>query len=237
MTTYGNLRDKVLRDNDNLGQTEYETVVETALAEAMRFVSFHVKILSLIKKDTFTALADPHLEANAIPLKTSGGFNATDLILLDQVYVKEDSDVVGYGSPYTCKEYWDVLQMLSGDVSLNARNYYEGADLPRKWYTITPDDKLWLSPIIEDNVITIFYKVQPGEFDAAETPEINPYFDWILTMGADIALKAHKNQPDSMVNYWELFTAKLMTHVNTYKEHLLGSRRRDVLKIHRSYRP
>lgn len=239
MATYQQLRDDVLSKTGYTGQLEATTVVEKALAEAMKFVAFNVKIASLIKKATATAPASPELESNAIAIG-SGGFNISDFQQIDKLFVKSASATSGYGLPYDPKEYWDILELqaipspYNGTRLLDTERSFD--DTPKRWYTQTPDDKIWCKPVKQGDILTLFYRTEPAAYNNSNTPEISSRFNYILVKAGELALKEFLREPDQISTMWDLFEAVLQKDIAKYNDALAGGRVRDSFKIHRSYR-
>ena len=239
MATYNQLRDEVLRRCGALGEVEAQDVVQAALVACMRFVSFHVRIPSLIGSATATAPASPTLEANAIPLYTTGfTIPAGQFQVPDRLYVKKDSSTEGQGTPFDFREYHHFLDELNAPRSERVQIFAPGTlnELPRFPYTITPSNKLWALNIVEDNVLTLYYRKVPADYSPDSSPEITPLFDHILTSGAELALKEFLKEPAALTHLWQLFTDGLMPQIESYDSHINGSRKRRTFKIHRSYR-
>lgn len=240
MATYDTLRDRALKQVGCFGQSDAQTVAQTALEEAMKFVAFHVRIPSLIASATATAPASPELETNAISLTAVGGFNISAGVYQapDRLYVKKDSTVTDVGTPYEYMEY-HFFQDLK-QIPANARSgiFYPVVidERPKFCWTITPSGKVWATPTLENNVLTLFYRIVPAAYSGAATPEILPMFDHILVDGAVIALKEWLREPETISTLWTLFENGLKSSVDRYDLFLKGQRKRDHLKIHRSYR-
>lgn len=238
MSTYQDLRDRALNQVGCLGQAEAQTVAQVALEEAMKFVSFHVRVPSLISSATATAPANPSLEANAITLG-GGGFAITATYQCpDRLYIKKDSSVAEIGQPYEFLEYhhFQDLKSIPAGMRLDVFDTALLDERPEFSYTITPDNKLWAQPITQNNVLTFVFRKSPAVYAAATVPEIVPLFDFILVNGAVIALKEWLREPESITTLWTLFEQGLMKDVEKYDLHVNGQRKRSKLRIHRSYR-
>lgn len=239
MTTYSTLRDRALGRVDCVGQSEAQTIAQNALEEAMKFVAFHVRVPSLIASASATAPANASLEANAIAIEstgfaiTSGVFQAPD-----RLFVKADSTVVGYGTPYDFLEYHHFLDLKSvpGGSRIDLFTPALVDERPRYAYTITPTSKIWTEPLTEGNVLTLFYRKVPAAYSGAATPEILPAFDYILVNGAELALKEWLREPTEIITLWDLFKAHLMPEIELYDDYIHSQRKRTYFKIHRSYR-
>ena len=238
MSTYQTLRDRALSRVNCVGATEAQTIAQAALEECMRFVAFHVRIASLIAKATATAPASPQLEANAITLDT-GGFNVLSTFQTpDRVYSKKDSSTTGYGTPYEFREYHHFLDLQSQPMAARQGIFYPAFydERPQYCYTITPDSKIWLAPVVVNNVITLFYRKTPAAYANQGVPEIHTLFEHILTTGAELALKEWLREPDAIISMWQLFDSNLMTQIEENDRQINGGRKRRQLKIHKSYR-
>jgi len=241
MATYQELRDRALNQVGCLGQSEAQTVAQIAMEEAMKFVAFHIRVPSLIAKATATAPASPNLEANAISLEGGAGtFQIPPGVYQapDRLFVKRTSTTEDYGTPHEYIEYHhflDLKAIVTGPrVSLYAPAL--GDERPDFSWTITPDNKVWCSPISEGNVITLFYRKNPAAYSGAATPEILPRFDYILVNAAVLALKEWLREPEALTTLWTLFQNGISDDVKQYDSELQGQRRRSHLRIHRSYR-
>lgn len=238
MATYEELRDRALRQVSCLGQSEAQSVAQTALEEAMKFVAFHVRVPSLIASATATAPANPMLESSAITIGL-GGFNvAATYQCPDRLYIKKDSSTVDIGIPYDFLEY-HIFQDLKAIPCGTRVGIFEPSTIderPTYCYTITPDNKLWATPSAEGNVLTLFFRKSPAAYSALVVPEILPLFDYILVNGAVIALKEWLREPEQITTLWSLFEEGLATDVQRYISFLNSQRKRTQLKIHRSYR-
>ena len=237
--TYADLRDRALKQCSAFGQTEAQAIAEIALEECMKWVSFHVRVPSLIASATATAPADANLEANAITLGV-GGFNITSTYsCIDRLYVKKESSVVEIGLPYEYYEYHyfqDLKSIPSNErVGLFTPAVYD--ERATYSFTITPSAKLWAQPLTENNVLTLVYRKAPAAYSGAATPEILPLFDHILVNGAALAVKEWQREPSELVDYWTLFDKSLSPQVERYNLFLSGQRKRKAVPIHRSYRP
>lgn len=238
MATYQTLRDRALNRVGCLGQSEAQTVAQNAMEEAMRFISFHVRVPSLISSATATAPASPTLKANAITLGVSG-FNITATFqCIDRLYVKKDSSGDDEGVPYVYREYHHFLDIKNDPspyrYSIDSPEIFD--ENPQRVFTITPDNKLWAMPLTQNNVLTLYYRVLPAAYSGGATPEVLPLFDYILVNAAEIALKEYLREPAEITNLWRLFEGGIMDDVKKYDEYLNGQYKRDSLKIHRSYR-
>lgn len=242
MATYEALRDRALSQVGCLGQTEAQTVAQIALEEAMKFTAFHVRVPSLIASATATAPASPELEANAITLGALG-FNVSSTYQCpDRLFVKNDSSVVGYGTPYNYLEYHHFIDLKSLPAGVRVGVMTPGTidERPNFPWTITPTDKVWAEPLAEGNVLTLFYRKNPAAYSGASTPEILARYDYILVNGAVLALKEYLREPDAITTLWTLFENEatgIIKDCRQYDRDINGARKRSHLKIHRSYRP
>jgi hypothetical protein len=242
MSTYSTLRDRALDQVGCTGQTEAQTIAQVALEEAMKFVAFHVRIPSLVASATATAPSDPQLEASAIALTGGAGtFGISTGVFQcpDTLWVKKDSSTVGYGTPYEFYEYNTFLALKaipSGRRIGVLDNGFADERADFSW-TITPTDKVWSEELVEDNVLTLFYRKSPAAYSGAATPEITPLFDYILVNAAVLALKEWLREPAELTTMWGLFEQGLMADVQRYDSFINGRRKRSHLRIHRSYRP
>ena len=238
MSTYSALRDRALARVNCVGQSEAETLAAAALEEAMRFVSFHVRVPSLIASATATAPADPTLEANAITLGALGFNISSTFQVPDRLFVKKDSGTVGYGTPYEFREYHHFLDLQAIPSASRDNILYPAynSEIPQFCYTITPDSKVWCNALTVDNVLTLFYKKTPAAYAANGVPEINILFDHILTTAAELVLKEWLREPDIIVSMWDLFSTHLLSSIEEYDRQLNSGRKRRQIKIHRSYR-
>lgn len=206
----------------------------------MKFVAYHVRIPSLIAKATATAGASPELESNAIALSGGGGFGitASDYQCPDRLYVKKDSSIVVLGSPYEILEYhhFQDLKSIPSGERLGIMDPATFDERPNLSYTITPDSKLWAQPLTVSNVLSFYYRKTPAAYSGSATPEITPFFDYLLVNGAVVALKEFLREPAEIVTMWTLFESALAQDVQRYDNWLNGGRKRGHLKIHRSYR-
>ena len=242
MATYDQLRDRALNQVGALGNTEAQTIAQTALEEAMKYVAFNVRIPSLISLATATAPASPELEANAIALTGGAGtFGITVGVFqcIDRIYVKKDTSSVSPGTPYGVLEYHHFLDLKSVPNGARSSLFEPGTSDERPEFcgTITPSDKLWLAPISENNVVSLYYRKNPAAYSGAGTPEILVMFDHIIVNGAVLALKEWQREPSAIINLWDMFEKGLGEQTNRYISFLNGQRKRTNLKIHRSYRP
>lgn len=238
MTTYATLRDSALKQCGAYGESEMSELAEIALAECMKFVSFHIRVPALVGSATATAPASPELESNALSIASD--FSIADFRTPDRLFVKKNSSAVELGTPYEFLEYDTTLDLLYSPSSRYGivRDLDEyGDDIPDRWYTITPSNKIWARPLSQGNVLTFFYRKEPAAFSGAGTPEINPQFDWILTKGAVLAIKEAQREPDRIMSMWDLFTNGLEADLDRYDSFLNGRRKRDEIRIHKSHRP
>ena len=213
-------------------------LAEIALAECVKFVSFHIRVAALVGSATATAPASPELESNALSITTD--FSISDFRTPDRLFVKQNSSSVEKGAPYEFLEYDTALDLLyspSSRFGITRDSDSYGDDIPERWYTITPSNKIWARPLSEGNVLTFFYRKEPAAFVAGNTPEINPQFDWILTKGAVLAIKEAQREPDRIMSMWDLFSAGLGDDLDRYDSFLNGRRKRDEIRIHKSHRP
>lgn len=239
MSTYGTLRDRATARVGLTGQSEAEGIAQAALEEAMRYISFIVRVPSLVGSATATAPASPTLEANAITLDT-GGFNIlSSYSTPDRLYVKKSSAIVGYGTPYEFLEYNHFIDLKSLAGGARTDLFRPGLldERPDFSYTITPANTIWAYPLTQNNVLTLFYRKTPAAYSGAATPEILPMFDYILVNAAEIVLKEWLREPAELTDMWELFEAKLGSQIRQYDLHLQSQRHRTHYRIHRSYRP
>lgn len=237
MATYETLRDRALSRVGQTGQTEAQLVAQAALEEAMRFVAFHVRILSLIGSATATAPANASDESSAITLG-SGGFNITSTYQTpDRLYVKNNSSADNYGTPYEFREYphFIDLQSISSSSRSNILTPTFDDERPNFCYTETPSGKIWAQPLDENNVLTLFYRKSPAAYSASGTPEIHTLFDHILVNGAEMVLKEWLREPESITSMWSLFES-LLPQIEEYDKQINSGRKRRQIKIHRSYR-
>lgn len=243
MSTYEALRDRALNQVGMLGQSEAQVMAQVALEECMKWVAFNVRIPSLIASATATASAslDPTLEAQAIPLGTDGfEIDAGVYQYPDRLYIKKDSTVVGYGTPYDYLEYHYFLDLksITGGARVGLLDPYLKDDRPDFSYTITPGNAIWAFPIYKSAVLTFFYGISPAPYaDGTGIPEILPLFDHILVNGAVLAVKEFIREPEQILDMWALFDANLITQVQRYDLFVSARRKRSHLTIHRSYRP
>lgn len=239
MTTYLELRDEALARVSCTGQTLAQGVAQNALKEAMKFVAFHVRVLSLISKATFTVVSTaPTLEANAIPIGVSGFAASATFQCVDRLYIAKDAAAKTPGLPYDFYEYHNFLDL--NNIPDNIRwglNSTTGTELSPRPYTLTPSNSIWTTNIATGNVATLFYRVSPAAYADGTTPEINPLFTSILVSAAEIALKEWLREPEQMTHLWALFEAALMPDIQRYDNFVTGGRKRSHVKIHRSYRP
>lgn len=238
MATYEALRDRALNQVGLLGQSEAQTVAQVALEEAMKFVAFHVRIPSLIASATATAPASPELESNAIAIGVGGFAVSATYQCPDRLYIKSDSTITDIGTPYDFVEYhhFQDLKSISGVARTGIFESALGDERPGFSWTVTPSDKVWASPIKENNVLTLVYRKVPAAYSGAASPEILAMFDHILVNGAVIALKEYLREPAEITTLWTLFENGLMKEVERYDLFLNGQRKRSHFKMHRSYR-
>jgi hypothetical protein len=240
MATYSTLRDRALNRVGCLGQSEAETVAQMALEETMKFVALYVRVPGLIATATATAPADPEEEANAILIENASGFNVSSGVFMapDRLYVKEDSNADGPGTPYEYLEYDHFQDLksipLGNRVSLYNSNLQD--QRPRFCYTITPSNEIWAQPLTEDNVLTLRYRKAPAAYSGGTTPEISPQFDFILVNGAELVLKEWLREPDTISTTWSLLENGLMDDIRRYDIEINGQRKRSSFQIHKSYR-
>lgn len=238
MSTYLQLRDAALNQVGCAGQAEAQTLAQVALQEAMKYVAFHVRVPSLIASATATAPANPTLEANAITLDT-GGFNILSTFqCIDRLYIKKDSTITDIGTPYEYLEYHYFQDEKSVPANERVGIINTGAwdCRPKRSYTITPGNALWAYPLVQNNVLTLVYRIVPAVYGDSTIPEVLPMFDYILVKGAVLALKEFLREPDSITTMWDLFDQYLMTDCQRYDLFLNGQRKRTHMRIHRSYR-
>lgn len=237
--TYATLRDRALSQVGCLGQSEAQIVAQTALEEAMKFVAFKVRIPSLIASATFTALASPDLEVNAIPLGSAGFNISSSYQAPDRLYIAVDSNATVPGLPYEFLEYayFLDLQAIPSTIRIGISSPYTADDRPLYCYTITPANTVWIRSIVQGNIVTFYYRISPVAYNSSSSPEILPMFDYILVNGAVIALKEWLREPAEVTTLWSLFEAGLTPDTQKYDEFLNGQRKRSHLKVHRSYRP
>lgn len=241
MSTYQTLRDRALGQVGLTGQTEAQTVAQTALEEAMKYVAFNVRVASLVGSATATAPASPELEANAIALEGGAGtfqISAGVFQTPDRLYVKKDSSAESPGLPYDFLEYDHFLDLKAIPAGERV-GIFEPAtfdERPNRVYTLTPSGKIWAQPLTEDNVLTLFYRKSPAAYSGGSSPEILPQFEHILVNGAVIALKEWLREPAEITTLWTLFENGLKKDVQTYDDYLNSRRKRKSLRIHRSYR-
>lgn len=238
MATYEALRDRALNQVGLLGQSEAQTVAQVALEEAMKFVAFHVRIPSLIASATATAPASPELESNAIAIGGGGFAVSATYQCPDRLYIKSDSTITDIGTPYDFVEYhhFQDLKSIPGVARTGIFQSALNDERPGFSWTITPSDKVWASPIKEDNVLTLVYRKVPAAYSGAASPEILVMFDHILVNGAVIALKEYLREPAEITTLWTLFENGLMKEIERYDLFLNGQRKRSHFKMHRSYR-
>lgn len=239
MSTYQTLRDRALGQLGLVGQTDAQTVAQTALEEAMKFVAFNVRVASLVGSATATAPANPELEASAIAIETTG-FAVTSGVFQtpDRLYVKKDSAATSPGIPYDFYEYDHFLDLKNIPSGSRFGVFEPGTidELSQRAYTITPTNKIWALPLAAGNVLTLFYRKQPAAYVSGNTPEIAVQFDHILVNGAVIALKEWLREPAEITTLWTLFENGLKKDIETYDSFLNSRRKRKNLRIHKSYR-
>lgn len=239
MATYEQLRDRALNFVGSLGESEAQTVAQMALEEAMRFVSFHVRVPALIASATATAPSSPELEANAIALGSGGfGIASGEFQCIDRLYVKQSASEPEHGTPYEYYEYNHFLDLKavpgpSRPIILDGHRDDERSAFS---YTLTPSNKVWAQPLQENNVATLFYRKLPAAYSSMGVPEITPLFDYILVKGAELAVEKFLREPAGVSSVWELFEDKLTKDVQRYESFLNSSRKRGAIKVHRSYR-
>ena len=241
MATYQDLRDRALAQVSAVGQTEAQTVAQQALEEAMKFVAFHVRIPTLIAKATATAGASPDLESNAIAIETTGfSVTAGQFQVPDRLYVKKDSGTVEIGTPYDFFEYHHFQDLKNAPSETGMRySIYTPWSMDERSnfsWTITPDKKVWATPLAQNNVLTLYYRKVPAVYGASTVPEIDTLFDHILVNGAVLALKEYLREPAEVSTMWGLFEAGLMRDIERYDNFLNGQRKRSRITLHRSYR-
>lgn len=236
MATYQALRDEALSLVGGEGQEDLQDVAEKALYQCMKWVAFHVRILNLIGSATATAPADAHLEDNAITLGV-GGFNVTSTFqCVDRLYVKHDSSTEGKGVPYDYLEYHHFLDLLNVPGGYRELADVTWDEAPEFRFTVTPSGKLWAQPLIEGNVLTLFFKKEPAAYADNGTPEILPLFNHILVEGAVLVLKEWLREPAEIMTMWNLFDNGLKSQREEYDRQINGARKRTSLRMHRSYR-
>lgn len=241
--TYADLRDRALNQVGCLGQIEAQTVAQIALEEAMKYVAFHLPMPSLISSATATAPASPELEANAIALTGGGGtfgIGAGVYQAPQALYVKNDSSVVEYGTPYEYVPYHEFLALKAIPAGMRIGIMTPGTidERPQYCWTVTPNNKVWVQPLAEDNVITLFYRKAPAAYSGSASPEIYPaQYDYILVNAAVAALKEWLREPETITTFWNMFDRVLADDMKKLDTEFHGMRKRTVLKIHRSYRP
>lgn len=239
MATYDALRDRALGQVGCTGQTEAQAIAQQALEEAMKFVAFHVRIPSLIASATATAPASPMLESNAIAIGVGGFAVSSTYQCPDRLYVKTNSNAAEIGTPYEFMEYhhFQDLKNIAAGARIGVLDSVTLDERPDFCWTVTPSDKIWATPLKEDNVLTLVYRKVPAAYSGSSSPEILAMFDFILVNGAVIALKEWLREPADITTLWTLFESGLMKDVQRYDLFLNGQRKRSHLKIHRSYRP
>lgn len=239
MTIYSALRDRALDQVGCTGQTEAQTIAQAALEEAMKFVNFHVRIPSLTAEASATAGASPELESNAIAIETTG-FSITAGVFqcTDRLYVKTNSTITEKGTPYEYREYLHFLDLKNIAAGSRTGIMSPGVldERPQYCYTITPSNKIWATPLTQNNVLTLMYRKAPAAYSGAVAPEILPLFDYILVNGAVIALKEWLREPESITTWWSLFENGLKADIERYDSFLNSGRKRTGLKLHRAYR-
>lgn len=240
MSTYDTLRDRALNFVGCFGQVEAQTVAQIVLEEAMKFVAFYVRIPSLIASSQFTIVAsNPQTEANA-PTLDAAGFNVlASYQAPDRLYVKSSASADGYGVPYEYLEYHYFIDLQSipsgGRIGVSTPGTVD--ERPRYSWTITPSNKVWISPLTTGNVATLFYKKNPAAYSGAGTPEILPRYDYILVDACTAVLKDWLRDPEAVTTARDIFRAKIMPDIGLYDLENSAARKRSHLKIHKSYRP
>lgn len=243
MTIYSTLRDRALNQIGCLDQTEAQTVAQIALEECMKYIAFRIRVPSLIVKATqVTAPASPELEASAIALTGGAGtFAITSGVYQcpDRLFVKNSSTTTDYGTPYTYMEYHHFIDLKSIPAGRRI-GVFEPSQIderPQFCWTITPSDTVWIHPIAQNNVVTLFYRKNPAAYVAGNTPEILPRYDYILVNAAVLALKEWLREPETISTIWNLFEQALDADIQRYDLEINAMRKRSHLQIHRSYRP
>lgn len=240
MATYSTLVTRALNQLRLASNLDAQEVAEVAIAEAMKFVAFHVRIPSLLPSVGALAPAPGIDDVISMTLTGTFGLSAGVYQAPDRLWVAQaQSDVtdLNKGTAYTFVPYDTYLDLTS--ISSNYREDLSATrydELPSSYvWTIKDDSTIFAKPLAEDNYVTLRYHKVPTAYASNGTPEILPMFDFILVNATVLALKEWLREPDQMLTLWDLYQS-LMPSIDEYKRHITATRKRGNLRIHRAYR-
>lgn len=231
--TYSQLKATVLTLCDESGSTDAGAVVEVALLETLKYIATQVEVPGL------TSSAQATWGAATTSLSITSDFNISDFASANRLYVKKDSTSEDYGTPYDFVEFlhWHDLKSVPNN---NFREYISTParldERPLKSWTLGLDqDDVFIDPIAENNVVTLFYNKEPAAYADGGYPEIGAKWDYLLVAGASLVLQYWLREPDIIIDHHSII-AGIDPLIAKYDSELNTRRKRDQLKISHRYR-
>lgn len=234
--TYSDLKTDVLTFCDQVGSTDAIAVVERGLHYAMRYVARKCELVGLIQESTYTWQGSD----TSVLLFDPAGFNITQSQYgsPNNLFVRQNTDNEAPGIPFQFIQYTQWLNLKSVATNEFRDSLFDPCtsdERPSRTFTLTPDNKMLVHPIGEDNVLTFLWNKRPAAYNDNNSPEIPPDFDYIISNGASLILKEWIREPDAIVDPMKILAA-LDPQIDEMKTALNSNRRRDVVKMHGSYR-
>lgn len=240
MTTYLELKNRVLKFCDAVGSTDADDIVELALEEAMRFIAQRITVPPLIAEATHT-VTSTDLSNSSVALHASSpdGFAITQSLMSspNRLFIKKDSSTAGKGQPYTYQDYLAWLDLKSvpsySYPAIFTDSYTD--ERPARSYTIDLSRSLIAEPMSEGNVMTLFYNKPPAVYSDAGTPELEPMYEHVLVNGAVLILKEWIREPDVPLDP-NTILQPLISQIREIDIHRRSNRQRESLKPSNRYR-
>lgn len=225
MSTYTELRDKVLTLTDQVGVTDSSNVAKVGLEEAMKYVASKVYIQALHPTATYT-WQDGDTEISILADFGVSDFETPVGLFVDEI-------------PYDYREYFQWLSLRN---SPGGQRYYltdpgTSDERPGRVWTINESDsvEIYPDPRVDDEILLI-YRTIPAPFgDGSGSPEIPSLFEGILMSGAELVVKQYVRDPETVLDFYSLFKV-LDPHIQELDFHLNSKRNKFQIKLSRSYR-
>lgn len=223
MTTYSTLLDRALKLTDSEDVTQAEAVGQIALEEALKYVASKVYLPDLVASASYTYTdSDTYVDISA-------DLGISDYETPEYLYIDD--------IPYVYREWheWKILKNSPGQVREDLSSPLTYDERPNRVYTIDPNNRIYIYPVSEDDVVEFFYRKSPAAYTSGGTPEMPSLFDSILVNGAVMYIKEYIREPEAIINPYELFS-KLDPQIEELDRHLNSKRSKPHIRLSRRYR-
>jgi hypothetical protein len=229
MATYLTLKAEVLALCESTGATDIDAIAKIALVRAVKYISRQADLRGLVQSGTYQWQSDDV----AISITDPAGFNISNFDTPFFLLVG-DADETQIPYHYMEPKDWLILKGIPGD----ARFGFD-ADIQdlrhQRAFTINFDNELEIDPVVDDQLVTLYYFKEPAAYADGTTPELPASWHDILVDTAVLLCRSFIEDPEEKKNWQELLRT-MDEPIRKLKVHLEGTGyRRNQMRVHHSY--